>query len=413
MDLLALTLVPGLGPVLTRRAIETLGSARAALDAPLAAWRTVKGIGDGKARAIVDAARTARERAKVEGEAVAKAGARVIAFSDPAYPPLLESLPDAPVLLYVRGELRATGPTAAEQADRYPVAVVGSRSCSAYGVEQAERFAGALAAAGLTIVSGGARGIDTAAHRSALRNAGRTIVVLGCGLSHCYPDENRAMFEAIVADGRGAIVSELPMGTSPAPENFPARNRIISGLSLGVLVVEAGKASGALITARLAVERHGRDVFVVPGRVDSPSSAGSLHLLKGGGGALVTEPADVIQGLESAARHSFQGTHADRFTAESSGLFLGAREVEAQDAAEAAHATFRAPGQLSAEASAVGGLGLTATQARIIEMLAEPRTLDDLVQVMGVDAGAVRADLTMLELRRAVVRRGAMLERAR
>lgn len=394
LQVLALTLVPGFGPVLTRRLIEHMGSPKGVLEAPLASLRCVKGLGDAKARAAHEGMRSALARAQAEARAAADRGVRIRCYLDADFPPLLADLPDAPALLYVRGRFDASGQGGE---DRYPIAIVGSRSCTQYGMEQAERFGGALAAAGLTVVSGGARGIDTAAHRAAFRAGGRTVVVLGCGLAHCYPRENAELFDAIVAEGRGAIVSELPMDTAPTPENFPARNRIISGLSLGVLVVEAGQGSGALITARIAVEQHGREVFAIPGRVDSPASRGSLGLLKGGGAALVTEPADIIAHLESPAHHVFRGTHAARFTpaaAEPPALF----------------------GSGDADSAAAGGgdrsrIGLTPEQSRILEALAEPRTLDDLVQVLGGDAGSVRADLTQLELRRAVVRRGSMLQR--
>lgn len=305
-------LLPGLGSVRASRLLDAFGgSADRALGASHAAWCAVQGIGrvtSEKARAGIAGLDT------LVGEELDRmhaSGVRGLAIGDAGYPALLAELADAPRVLFFRGSF---GPSEAEPLrDAYPVAVVGSRRCTQYGIEQAERFAGVLGRSGLTIISGGARGIDTAAHRGTLRSGGRTLVVLGCGLGRVYPPENDELFDRVVGDGAGAIISELPMLTEPRGEHFPARNRIISGLSLGVLVIEAGRKSGALITAAMAVESHGREVMVVPGRVDSDAIAGSLDLLKRGGGAMVTEPGDVIELLESPARFAHAGTHGDRY----------------------------------------------------------------------------------------------------
>ncbi len=387
-DLVRLTLTPGVGPILIARLIEAFGEPAAVLAASAAQLERIKGIGPGRSPLIVRGLKESADLVDDELALAAKLGVRLVPKSDPEYPPLLAEIRDAPPLLYVRGRLLPDGP------DRYPVAIVGSRNCTAYGIEQAERFATVLAAAGLTIVSGGARGIDTAAHRGALRAGGRTVSVLGCGLAHCYPPENAELFERIGAgpDPRGGVVSELPLRVPPDADNFPARNRIISGLSLGLIVIEAGSRSGALISARLAAEDHGREVMAVPGRVDSPSSAGSLELLKSGGALLVTDPGDVLAILESPARHSFEGSHESRYadpSREPAGLFRPDTAVEA-----------KAP-------------GLTDTQRSILDALEDPLTVDELARAVGQDVGALRADLTVLEIQKRVQRLGSKIGRAR
>jgi DNA processing protein len=384
-SLLRLTLAPGLGPILIRRAIEAFGSADAVLGATAASLRRVKGIGEVLARQIAAAIPETDRLADEELALAQSLGVDLLAIGSPAYPPLLAQTPDPPPLLYVRGQI---SPGAL---DRYPVAIVGSRSCTIYGREQSERFAEHLAGSGLTIVSGGARGIDAAAHRAALRAKGRTIAVLGCGLAECYPPENNELFHQI-ASGSGAVVSELPLRTPPNAENFPARNRIISGLSLGVLVIEAGRKSGALITARLAAEDHGREVFALPARVDSSAAEGSLELIKSGGAQMVTHPADILQALETPARHLFHGTHEHRYARpETDGALFNSQQQAAPEIPTNA--------------------GLTPSQSSILAALDAPRTLDQLAIELKLDAARLRADITMLEIRRRIARRGSKFER--
>ncbi|MDX2131447.1 MAG: DNA-processing protein DprA [Planctomycetota bacterium] len=374
---LRLHLSSGVGPVLFRRAIERFGSAADACAASPAAWKQVQGVGDAKSAAIATGLREAQAAADREVERAAALHIRIVHLGDPDYPALLASLPDSPGVLFVRGDLRPATD------DRYPVAIVGSRDCTHYGLEQARRFAGGLAQAGLTVVSGGARGIDGAAHLGALHAGGRTIVVLGCGLAHTYPPEHKDLFDRVAACG--AIVSELPIDTPPAAENFPARNRIISGLSLGVLVIEAGERSGALITARLAVDEHGREVFALPGRVDSAASRGTLGLLKRGEAAMATEPADVIAALEACAHHVHRGTHAVRFpareTLDTPALFTQTPPAPAPPA--------------------------NPVHAALLAALHEPRTADDVAESVGMDVARVRAELTMLEIQGRVARSGS------
>lgn len=377
---LRLTLTPGLGPVLIDRVLAEFGSAEAALGATAKRLLRVRGIGPATADSIARGLAESESLVERELARAAELGVGLIFKGGPGYPALLAQLPDAPPLLYVRGSLEGDGP------DRYPVAVVGSRRCTAYGVEQAERFAGILARSGLTIVSGGARGIDTAAHRGALRAGGRSVAVLGCGLAHAYPPENAELFERLAASG--AVVSELPLDTPPTPDNFPARNRIISGLSLGVLVIEAGIRSGSLITARMAGEEHGREVMALPGRVDSEASQGSLTLLKEGGAALVMNPGDVLAILESPARHQHGGSHAARYGPAAGAS--GEAEQEREDDA-----------------------GLTPEQRLILEHLERPATLDELSMATGLAPHLIRAELTVLEMQRRVKRDGPSVARTR
>lgn len=383
-DVLALTLLRGVGPVFIARLLRRFGSARAVLSASHADLMEAPGIGDATAREIIASRADVQAVLDDELRAVDQAGATLLTFTDSRYPALLRSIGDPPPLLYVRG---AFDP----ERDAYPLAIVGSRKCSHYGVEQSGRFAGVLARAGLTIVSGGARGIDTEAHRSALRHGGRTIVVLGCGLTTCYPPENQDLLDEIVSDGRGAIISELPMRTPPDSKNFPARNRIISGLSLGVLVIEAGAKSGALITARLAAEDHNRDVFALPGRIDSPSSQGSNDLIKRGGAALVTEPADIIHELESAARHAHIGTHQWRFAASpvDDDLFAPALSQPSE------------PKPMTPVISDI--------QRRILEAVGDGATIDHVAEVSRIPIAQLRSEVTMLEVSGRLRREGSRL----
>lgn len=416
--LLALTSIPDIGPVRAARLVAAFGSAFAAMHAAQAQLASVRGISHAFAAAIIKARAAAVDDAKAELDRAQSMSLRLIMRGDPEYPELLRPLPDAPPLLYVRGQFDPAG------RDRFALAIVGSRACSHYGMEQAGRFASVLASSGITIVSGGARGIDTAAHRSALRAGGRTVVVQACGLSNTYPPENHKFFDEIVTEGRGVVISELPLKTEPKAENFPARNRIVSGMSLGVLVIEADLRSGSLITARLAAEEHGREVMALPGRVDSPTSRGCLELIKSGGAALVTEPADVIALIESPARHQHDGTHADRYAlAEQQPLLsLGApsesppahreapkkmKSAKATSASET-HATASTE---PARAEQATDQRSTATNDPVLQALSEPLTLDALMTQTGMDAGALRASLTMLEIQGRVRRDGPRFEK--
>ena len=295
-DWLQLSLTDGLGPILTRRIVDAAGGAEAACRADVGLLNNVDGIGLAKSHKIAQALREAGRQVDSELDQAATRLLRLICPDDEDFPPLLRSIPDPPTVLYLWGGF--------EPRDLNAVAIVGSRRCSIYGREQAERFGSLLAGAGITVVSGGARGTDSAAHRGALAHPqGRTIAVLGSGLDVLYPPENQPLFQQIAE--RGAVISEFPLGTPPNRENFPRRNRIVSGLSRGVMVVEADEKSGALITARQACDDHGRPVFAMPGRVDNPLSAGPHQLIRDGA-VLVAKLEDILDGLGPLPRQAVE-----------------------------------------------------------------------------------------------------------
>jgi len=217
---------------------------------------------------------------------------KIITCNDPQYPENLKHIPGYPIVLYVKGEIKPQ--------DNLAIAIVGSRQASLYGISTAREFAGDLSESGFTIVSGMARGIDTAAHKGALKRGGRTIAVIGSGFKHLYPEENSELAEDIAR--HGAVISEFPISTEPLKQNFPRRNRVISGLSQGVLVVEAARNSGALITADFALEQ-GREVFALPGKIDSATSFGTNALIKQGA-KLVSSLEDILEefNLDTAIR---------------------------------------------------------------------------------------------------------------
>jgi DNA processing protein len=243
----------------------------------------IDGIGFKSAEQI--AATRDKFDAAAELELAEKLNIWIINLADERYPPVLKKIYDPPPVLYVKGSLTSS--------DNLCVAMVGSRRCSLYGQEQSSRLAHFLSSAGFTICSGMARGIDSAAHQGALSAGGRTIAVQGCGLANIFPPENKKLFELIAESG--ACISELPLRYEPLSENFPPRNRIIAGLSLGTIVVEAGLYSGALITARAALENN-REVMAVPGKIDSPLSKGAHQLIKQGA-KLVESVEDVMEAL--------------------------------------------------------------------------------------------------------------------
>ena len=275
-----LSRIAGLGVRGTHKLIGHFGSPKAVYMASLTELE-----GSGLSAAVCQAifAQAGLKEAEKEIEAATKAGCQLLNHGSADYPPLLRQIPDPPLILYVKGDVQALS--------RHCLAVVGSRRPSTYGLQVARRLARDLAERNLVIVSGLARGIDSAAHHGALEGKGKTIAVQGRGMDKIYPSENRRLAEKIAESG--AVISEFPLGTGPTPENFPIRNRVISGLSMGVLVVEASEYSGSLITARLATE-HNREVFAVPGNITTAQSFGPNHLIKQGA-KLVGEWMDVVE----------------------------------------------------------------------------------------------------------------------
>ncbi len=278
---IALSRVKGLGRVTFKKLIAHFDDPAAAFSSTPSELSAIEGVD----ASVIEGLRGFSEWDEVEKEIrrAEKAGARLIPFSDVNYPPRLRTIADPPPVLYVKGELRAE--------DDRAVAVVGSRIASEYGRRVAYHLCRDLASLGFTVVSGMARGLDGAAHEAALGAGGRTIAVLGSGVDRPYPPEHEKLYHRIRENG--AVISELPMGTRPLAFNFPARNRLISGLSLGVVVVEATEKSGSLITAALALEQ-GREVFAVPGEVGASRSRGTHRLIRQGA-KLVESAADIVE----------------------------------------------------------------------------------------------------------------------
>jgi DNA processing protein len=265
----ALNLVEHVGPVRVRQLLEHFGDAPAILRAPRQELGRVRGVGDDTATAIANWEQTVDLAGELKR--IAEFGCHVLIGSDEDYPELLRQIYDPPIVLYVQGRLTAK--------DKNAVAMVGSRMTTHYGQEVARKLAYQLAYVGVTVVSGGARGIDTAAHQGALSAKGRTVAVLGTGINLVFPPENAELFQRIAANG--AVITQFPFNRPADKQSFPIRNRLVSGMTLGTVVVEANLTSGALITAHMAVEQ-GRQVFAVPGRIDSPRSKGCHELIKKG-----------------------------------------------------------------------------------------------------------------------------------
>lgn len=362
LDQIQLNLIQGVGPRIRRSLLDQFGTPSQILNAPRQDLLNVPGIGEKLANAIIY--RTAKSTAEEELQRCRAAGYQLLFEESDDYPSLLREMPDPPALLYCKGEILPE--------DELAVAIVGSRKCTHYGLQQAEKMAAALARAGVTVVSGLARGIDQAAHRGALKAGGRTIAVMATGLSHIYPPEHRELSEQVST--QGALVTEFPLDQAPVAGLFPQRNRIISGLSMGVLLIEAGRKSGALHTARHAYEQ-GRDVFAVPGRIDHPASAGCHDLIRDGA-MLVRSVEDVLEGLSPAKTPVKVSEN---------------REVHT-------------PRELS----------LSDFERDVLNLVTlEPQHLNEIVQSSNLDSSRILSTLTVLEMRKVVKRLpGGFLVRA-
>jgi DNA processing protein len=358
-DLLTLSLVPGIGPRLTAALLERFGSASAALRASVAELSAVPYITSRLAESIARA--PARADVAAELERMERHGVRLIALGTAEYPSLLANISDPPYILYARGTLTP--------ADANAVALVGSRGCTDHGRRVAARLSAGLARAGVTVISGLARGIDGTAHRAALEAGGRTLAVLAGGLSRIYPPEHTDLAREVEA--AGAVLTETRMEQEPLPGLFPVRNRIISGLSKVVVLIEAAQKSGALITARHAAEQ-GRTVMAVPGPVDAPSSDGTHELIRTGA-VLCRGVEDVLEELHG----------------------VSAMATAAKKAASAPAAPPAPSGPPT---------GLDDTQRRIWDMLTAACHLDQLVQRLGLGVPQVSEALMMMEMKK-VVRR--------
>lgn len=350
--LMVLNCIPDIGFVRFNNLIKHFGAVEKIFSATKAELEKVDQIGPKVSSAIISCDKD--KTLKCEMKLIERCSVKVISYLDKDYPVNLKDIYDPPIILYVKGELTAE--------DKYSIGIVGSRHASRYGLQTAERLGCELAAMGLTVVSGLARGIDAAGHKGALKAKGRTIAVLGSGLANIYPEEHIKLADEIAK--AGAVVSEFPMATEPYKDNFPRRNRIISGLSLGVIVVEAAKNSGALITTDFALEQ-GRELFAVPGQAQAATAAGTNMLIRQGA-KLVESADDVIEELGDVIK---------------------------------GHMKAAAPGGRDEKISKALG-GLNEAEVKIFETLSDaPVSIDEIVDDTGLPVTEAMSCLTRLELK--------------
>jgi len=350
--LVALNLVEHVGPVRVRQLLDHFGEAPKILSASRAELLRVRGIGDDTADAIANWEKSVDLNGELKR--IGDFGCHILTQADEAYPELLRQIYDPPIVLYVKGKLTAQ--------DKNAVAMVGSRTTTHYGIEVARKLAYQLAYVGVTVVSGGARGIDTAAHQGALAAKGRTVCVLGTGINLVTPPENAELFERIAANG--ALITQFPFNRNADKQSFPIRNRIVAGMTLGAVVVEANLTSGALITANFANE-YGRQVFAVPGRIDSPRSKGCHDLIKKGA-KLCESAEDILSEFEY--------------------LFPASNRPPS-------------PG----ETGVLPALTLSENEQKVYDVLSnEELSIDDVIRQSGLPSSAVSVALLSLEMKRVV-----------
>ena len=351
-SLVALNMIEHVGPVRVRQLLEHFGDSPAILRASKPQLLQVRGIGEETAEAIANWEKSVDLSSELKR--IQEYGCHILTQTDDDYPELLRQIYDPPIVLYVKGRLTSR--------DKNAVAMVGSRLTTHYGLETARKLAYQLAYVGVTVVSGGARGIDTAAHQGALSAKGRTVAVLGNGINIVFPSENVELFERIA--GHGAVLTQFPFNRKADKQSFPIRNRIVAGMSLGTVVVEANLSSGALITANFAVE-YGRQVFAVPGRIDSPQSKGCHDLIKKG--------AKLCEGAEDVL-------------SEFEYLFP---------------ASNRPPSP--AESGTLPALTLSENEQKVYEVLShEEVAMDDVIRRSGLPASAASVTLLSLEMKRLI-----------
>ncbi len=360
--LVGLNLVMDVGSIRLKKLLKFFGTPRNILSSSQEKLSEVGGIGDVIASRIVSV-----DEKDIENEFVLaeRHNLKILSLESPEYPRNLKCINDPPIILYVKGSLLPE--------DSLGIAIVGSRRASFYGLTNAEKFAADLTASGFTVISGMARGIDTRAHRGALKSGGRTIAVIGSGLRNIYPQENKGLVEEIAA--KGAVISEFPVNAGPLKQNFPRRNRVISGLSLGVLVVEACRNSGALITADFALEQ-GRDVFAIPGKIDLPSSCGTNELIKQGA-KLTASIEDILEEFPFCPQSSFSSGHC--------GEKVSSKKQQ----------------------------GLSCVEELLYNIInVQPCTIDDLVQKAGMAVSEISLNLLNLQLKKKIrVLPGKIFER--